>query len=133
MVVGGPNQRTDYHVNEGEEFFYQVEGDMILKIINDKNEFEDIKISEGEIFLLPAKTPHSPQRFENTVGLVIERERREHEKDALQWYCQNCHNKIYEEKFHLTNIEKQFGAIFDRFYNIKENHTCSKCNTHNGK
>ena len=75
MVVGGPNTRKDYHIDEGEEFFYQLEGKMILRIMEDSKP-KDIQINEGEIFLLPAKVPHSPQRFENTVGLVIERKRR---------------------------------------------------------
>ncbi len=85
MVVGGPNSRKDYHYDLGEEFFYQIEGDMLLKI-KDGDEFKDISIKEGEIFLLPPKTPHSPQRFENTVGLVIERTRKEDELDGFQWY-----------------------------------------------
>ena len=72
MVVGGPNSRKDYHVDEGEEFFYQIEGDMTLRVM-DSGKQKDINIKEGEIFLLPPKVPHSPQRFANTVGLVIER------------------------------------------------------------
>ena len=86
MVVGGPNTRKDYHVDEGEEFFYQLEGKMTLRIIED-NKPKDIHINEGEIFLLPSKVPHSPQRYENSVGLVIERKRTEHELDGFQWYC----------------------------------------------
>lgn len=72
IVVGGPNSRKDYHDDPGEEFFYQLKGNMILRIIeNDRP--KDIPIKEGEIFLLPPHVPHSPQRFENTAGLVIER------------------------------------------------------------
>ena len=133
MVVGGPNSRTDYHYNEGEEFFYQIEGNMTLKIINDDGEFQDITISAGDIYLLPPKVPHSPQREANSIGLVVERKRRSEEKDGLQWYCKNCNNKIYEEYFPLNNIEKDFGAVFDRFYNNPQNHTCQKCNTINNE
>ena len=71
MVVGGPNSRKDYHYNETPEFFYQLEGDMVLKIINNGVP-EDVHINEGDIYLLPPKVPHSPQRGANTVGLVIE-------------------------------------------------------------
>ena len=94
MVVGGPNQRKDYHVDEGEEFFYQLEGDMVLKTMQGGQPV-DVPIAEGEIFLLPPRLPHSPQRLENTVGLVIERQRHAHEKDGLQWYCDDCHHLLY--------------------------------------
>ena len=133
MVVGGPNGRSDYHVNQGEEFFYQVEGSITLKIINDEGLPEDIKINEGDIFLLPPNVPHSPQRPENTVGLVIEKERRPEEIDSLQWYCKKCTNKLYEESFHLENIETQFPPVFDRFFNNPNNYTCNKCGTINNE
>ena len=100
MVVGGPNTRKDYHIDEGEEFFYQLEGKMILRIMEDSKP-KDIQINEGEIFLLPPKVPHSPQRFENTVGLVIERKRRKNELDGFQWYCDKCNTLLYEKKFTL--------------------------------
>ena len=130
MAIGGPNQRDDYHVNEGEEFFYQLEGKMTLKIIED-GEFKDIALSAGEVYLLPPRIPHSPQREKNSVGMVIERKRRPHEQDGLLWFCRECHNKLYEEFFHLTNIETQFPPVFDRFY---ENHTlCTKCGHDNQK
>lgn len=127
MVVGGPNERTDFHVNESDEFFYQLEGEMNLRTI-DQGHFKDIPIKAGEIYMLKAGTPHSPQRFENSVGLVIEKTREEKEMDTLQWYCKNCGHKLYEESFHLTNIETQFGAVFDRYYG-SEHTNCSKCGT----
>lgn len=126
MVVGGPNTRSDYHYDEGPEFFYQVEGDMVLKIMDD-GQPRDIPIKEGEIFLLPPKVPHSPQRFENTVGLVVERKRLDHEQDGLIWYCEKCNNKLYEEYFHLENIETQFPPVFERFYASEEARTCGEC------
>ncbi len=126
MVVGGPNRRTDYHYDEGPEFFYQVEGDMILKVMED-GEPRDITIREGEIFLLPPRVPHSPQRLPNTVGLVIERKRLAHEKDGLLWYCEKCSTLLYEEYFQLEDIETQFGKVFERFYGSEELRTCSAC------
>ncbi len=127
MIVGGPNTRTDYHVNLSEEFFYQLEGDIVLKVI-DNGKPLDISIKEGEIFLLPANTPHSPRRPANTVGLVIERQRKETEIDALQWYCEKCGEKLYEEQFKLTDITGQFQPIFERFFNSDAG-TCKKCGT----
>jgi 3-hydroxyanthranilate 3,4-dioxygenase len=125
MVVGGPNSRTDYHVNGGEEFFYQVEGDMVLKVI-DEGKPVDLPIREGEIFLLPANTPHSPRRPANTVGLVIERKRNKGELDGFIWHCENCGEKLYEEFFQLENIVTQFPPIFERFY-ASDASVCKAC------
>lgn len=132
MVVGGPNERTDFHVNQGEEFFYQLEGNMTLKVIDQQGKMRDIRIREGDIYLLPPSTPHSPQREAGTVGLVIERKRRAEEKDGLQWYCEKCQTKLYEEFFHLTNIETQFPAVFERYYN-SEHVNCKNCGHTNGR
>ena len=129
MVVGGPNNRKDYHYNETPEFFYQVEGDMILKIIDDNGKMIDVEINEGDIYLLPAKVPHSPQRKENTVGLVIEYPRKKKMKDALEWYCENCDNLLYRKKFKLDNIETDMPIIFDKYYSSKKKCTCDKCGT----
>ncbi len=125
-VVGGPNARTDYHINQSEEFFYQVEGTINLKLWIDGGP-QDFFIEEGDIFLLPPNIPHSPQRPAGTVGLVIEKKRSPEEIDTLAWYCENCREKIYEESFHLTDIVKQFPPVFDRFYNNEKNSTCPHC------
>ena len=128
MVVGGPNSRKDYHYDEGEEFFYQVEGNMVLKVMENGHP-RDIQINQGEIFLLPPRVPHSPQRFENTVGLVIERKRQPEEKDGLLWYCDNCSNLLYKEYFPLKNIETDLPPVFDRFYSSVDHRSCKQCGT----
>lgn len=128
MVVGGPNSRKDYHFNEGEEFFFQLEGDVVVKII-DEGKPRDMHIREGDVFLLPPRVPHSPQRGPNTVGLVIERKRETKELDGFQWYCENCGEKLYEEFEYMTDIVKQLPPIFERFYNNAEHCTCKKCGT----
>ena len=125
-VVGGPNARKDYHINEGEEFFYQLEGDMKLRVL-ESGKPKDIPICEGDIFLLPGKVPHSPQRPAHTLGLVIERNRRPEEKDGLRWICDQCHSTLYEEFFHLTNIVTQMQPVFERFWNNPEKTLCKKC------
>jgi 3-hydroxyanthranilate 3,4-dioxygenase len=128
MVVGGPNARKDYHVDPGEEFFYQLEGDMLLRT-RQEGRLVEIPIREGEILLLPPHVPHSPQRRADTVGLVIERARRPGEHDGFQWYCENCEHLLYEEYFELTDIEKQFPPLFERFYASTERRTCKNCGT----
>jgi 3-hydroxyanthranilate 3,4-dioxygenase len=127
MVVGGPNARKDYHVDPAEEFFYQLEGDIVLRTIQDGRAV-DVPIREGEILLLPPRVPHSPQRVANSVGLVVERERRPGELDGFQWYCENCSNLLYEEFLPMTDIEK-LGDIFEHFYSSAEYRTCKKCGT----
>ena len=129
MVVGGPNKRKDYHIDEGEEFFYQLEGDMILRIM-ENGKPKNVSINEGDIFLLPPKIPHSPQRFENTVGLVIERKRRDGELDGFQWYCDGCNSLLHEVFFTLTDIVKQLPLIFDGFWANDEARTCKICSAY---
>ncbi|HEX4481298.1 MAG TPA: 3-hydroxyanthranilate 3,4-dioxygenase [Rudaea sp.] len=126
MVVGGPNARTDYHWDEGPEFFHQIEGEMVLKV-QDGGEARDIPIKAGEVFYLPPRTPHSPQRMANSIGLVVERKRLPHEKDGLLWFCEQCNHKLYEEFFELNDIEKDFPAVFERFYRSLDARTCKQC------
>lgn len=126
MVVGGPNARTDYHFEDGPEWFYQLEGEMLLKLQLD-GKVVDVPIKAGEMFYLPPNVPHSPQRMPDSIGLVIERKRLAHEQDALMWFCENCNQKLYEQFFHLENIETQFAGVFARFYSSKLLRTCNNC------
>ncbi len=131
MVVGGPNVRTDYHFDEGPEWFYQIEGEMVLRVqevrADGVSAVRDIPIRAGEIFLLPPRTPHSPQRMPGSIGLVVERRRLPHEDDGLMWFCEQCNHKLYEEFFHLQDIETDFPPVFDRFYASREHRTCQNC------
>lgn len=127
MIVGGPNARKDYHYNESEELFYQIEGDATVRI-QENGQAKDIQIKEGEIFLLPGNIPHSPIRGANTVGLVIERVRKgTNLTDGLMWFCENCNNKLKEYKFPLVNIEDDFLSRFREFYGSEDSRTCKKC------
>jgi len=126
MVVGGPNARTDFHYNETEEFFYQIEGNIVLRVLDDGKRVE-IPIQEGEIFLLPAKVPHSPQRPPNTIGLVMEARRLPGMKDGLIWVCDNCGEKVYEEYFTLTDIAIQLKEIIDKYNSNESLRTCKHC------
>ena len=126
MIVGGPNLRTDYHLDEGPEFFHQIEGEMVLKIQEDGH-VRDIRIRAGEVFYLPARVPHSPQRMPGSIGLVIERKRLAHEEDGLLWFCERCNNKLYEAYFPLHDIETDFPRVFDDFYRSLDARTCKAC------
>ena len=126
MAVGGPNARKDFHVDPGEEFFHQLEGDMLLRTVQG-GRIVDVPIRAGEVLLLPPHVPHSPQRFPDTVGLVIERQRRAGELDGFQWYCERCEALLFEERVILTDIETQFPGIFERFFSSLELRTCRRC------
>lgn len=126
MIVGGPNSRTDYHYEEGPEWFYQLEGEMVLKI-QENGAVRDVPIKAGEVFYLPPRIPHSPQRMEHSVGLVIERKRLPHEDDALMWFCVDCNHPLYQEFFHLKDIEADFFAVFETFYRSDALRTCKQC------
>ncbi len=128
QVVGGPNSRTDYHVDEGPELFYQVEGEMLLKTVQD-GKFVDIPIGEGDIFLLPPRVPHSPQRFKDTVGIVVERRRAPHELDGFVWFCPKCANKLHEQFLHVADIVKDLPPVFARFYASADARTFKRCGT----
>ena len=125
MIVAGPNARKDYHYNETEELFYQIEGDIIVKT-QQNGELVQYDIKEGEMFLLPAKIPHSPIRSEGSIGLVIERKRSKNDKDGLMWFSETANELLYEEYFKLTNIEKDFLPVFKRFYSDEKLRTCPK-------
>lgn len=127
MVSGGPNFRNDFHYNESEEFFFQLQGDITVRLKEDEGPAKDYVVKEGEIFLAPAKIPHSPQRPSGTTGLIIEKKRAADETDGFVWFCENCGNKLYEEYFHLTDIVKQLPPIMERFNSSEDLRTCSNC------
>ncbi len=128
MVVGGPNSRKDFHFEDGEELFYQLEGDISVTIQED-GKARKIDIKEGDMFLLPPNVPHSPRRPANTVGLVIERYRTEKEFDSCMWFCENCNNKLYEETFPLKDIVTQLPEVMNKFYADLDLRTCKNCGT----
>jgi len=130
MVVGGPNARNDYHVNETEEWFYQLKGGMHLKVV-EGDEFRTIEIKEGDMFLLPGNTPHNPVRFENTIGLVMERVRPAGSVDRLRWYCRKGNHAkptiIREESFHCTDLGTQLKPLINAWRDNADLRRCQEC------
>lgn len=126
MIVGGPNSRKDYHDDPGPELFHQIEGDMVLKTMQDGQPV-DIPIRAGDVFLLPPHVPHSPQRFAGTVGLVVERQRKPSEKDGFLWFCERCHTKLYEEYLHVADIVVDLPPVLERFWSDPARRSCRRC------
>jgi len=175
MIVGGPNARTDYHINTTPEYFYQHKGAMMLKVVDTvldsqpaaatdssttttttgtttpKQVFKDIIINQGDMFLLPANTPHNPVRFADTVGVVLEQARPEGSLDRMRWYCQSdtCapsspsdpatagHNSssssskeptiVHEAAFHCTDLGSQIKDVIAAFMASEDNRRCPVC------
>jgi 3-hydroxyanthranilate 3,4-dioxygenase len=128
MAVGGPNSRKDFHHDPSEELFLMIEGDMVLKTVQD-GRVTDVPIREGEIYLLPADVPHSPRRPAGSVGIVVERRRAPDELDGFSWYCENCGHRLFLERVAVRDIETQLPEIFSRFYSSLQHRTCSVCGT----
>lgn len=127
MIVAGPNARKDYHYNETEELFYQLEGH-IQVIVQDEGEKRVLELHPGDMYLHPAKTPHSPVRSKGSIGIVIERKRAGLGfTDGLLWYCENCNHKLHEVYFELKDIENDFIPHFKTYYNSTKLRTCQKC------
>ncbi len=134
MIVGGPNLRVDFHDDPVEEFFYQLKGDMMLKIA-ENGEIYDVPILEGEVFMLPPHTRHSPQRpVAGSVGLVVEGARLPSHLDGFEWFCFNCGEKVHRVEVQVKDIVKDLPPLFDAFYENSDSRTCPKCGTlHPGK
>ena len=134
QVVGGPNERCDYHDDPVEEFFYQLKGDMVLKVI-DNGAFYDVLIRAGDVFLLPPHVRHSPQRpQEGSVGLVVEPKRQVDERDAFEWYCFECQTLVHRVELNLKSIVKDLPPLFEKFFASPELRKCPKCGVvHPGK
>jgi 3-hydroxyanthranilate 3,4-dioxygenase len=127
QIIRGPNARNDFHIDPGDEIFYQLKGDMSLLFMDPDGKRQEARIREGEVLLCPAGTPHCPVRPPETWGLVIERKRRPDELDRLAWFCERCQAKLHEVAFPCENIETQLEAAIDAFNASEALRTCRHC------
>ena len=128
FVSLGPNTRNDYHVNPTEELFYQLKGDIALRVRPlDGSDPHDVIIKEGEMYLLPRNVPHRPQRPEGTIGLIVEFPRPVETKDQLRWYCPDDIHLVHQAEFRLKHIDEDLHKIMDDFWNGPEEiRTCKE-------
>ena len=125
-IVGGPNARTDYHVNPYEEFFHQLEGTMTLRIQREGKP-HDVVIAAGCTYLLPPRVPHAPQRLAGTVGLILEKIRKPHELDAFEWYCDRCNGPLFRKEAFIEVLERDMPPVFDAYYGNAGHQHCKAC------
>jgi 3-hydroxyanthranilate 3,4-dioxygenase len=127
MILRGPNSRLDFHIEPGDEFFYQIEGDMELHLKPDGERRQVVTIREGEIFVCPGGLAHSPRRFDNTWGLVIERNRKQDEQEEFAWYCEQCDDLLLSRVVKQGDIAAQVSAVYGEFNADKGLRTCRAC------
>ncbi len=132
MVIGGPNARNDFHVSNSEEYFFQLKGDIVVRI-REEGQIKDVPVREGETFFIPGSVPHSPTRPPGTIGVVVERRRPPGEMEHLQFYCEKCGELVYDKEFDCKDIVKHFTQAMEAFWADPELSTCSKCGTRAGK
>jgi 3-hydroxyanthranilate 3,4-dioxygenase len=127
MTIGGPNARRDFHIDPADEFFYQIEGDIVIEYIGSEGTRRREQIREGDVFLLPANVPHSPQRPAGTVGLVVERVRKPHEPEGYAWYCEGCDTKLYEMSRGEGDLLADLCRLSEQFNATESLRTCRTC------
>ena len=126
VIASGPNARTDYHDGAAEEYFHQLEGDMVLRVMEEDGP-RDVPILEGEVLLLPPRVPHSPQRLAGSVGLIVERMRRPGEIDAFEWYCEGCHTRVHRHELELRDLVRDIPPVFEEYYGTVAKENCPNC------
>ncbi len=126
MVVAGPNARNDFHVVDSEEYFYQLQGDITVRI-REGGKIIDHKIREGETFFIPPNVPHSPQRPPNTLGVVVERTRHAGELEHIVFYCEGCGELVHDIEFDCEDIVNHFRDTMELFWKDDAKRTCKNC------
>jgi 3-hydroxyanthranilate 3,4-dioxygenase len=135
QAVGGPNERTDYHLDPYGEWFYQYRGDMYVNLMTEEGNVR-VDIHEGDLWMLPGNVYHSPQRPDpNSIGIVIEQVREQGVQESFAWFCPECDAKVHEVTLQVNNIVEDLPPVFATFYasSVAER-TCPECGVvHPGK
>ncbi len=127
FVTRGPNSRKDFHIDPGDEIFYQLEGELNLHYLTPEKNHEVAVIKAGELFLMPANVPHSPRRKEGSWTLVVERRRRPEEQDRFVWFCENCNTQLYEATARFDEPSVAVKQVTDTIMADEKLRTCSHC------
>jgi 3-hydroxyanthranilate 3,4-dioxygenase len=130
MLFDGPTppNRSDFHINTSPEFFYQMQGEMDCRVL-ENGAFSNITVGEGEMFFLPANVPHLNSRKEHSLGLVIHQKRMLGAKDSIVWYCERCCHQLYRADYVFEDLKAQLQEHIRRFLGDEALRTCSECGT----
>jgi 3-hydroxyanthranilate 3,4-dioxygenase len=127
FVTRGPNSRKDFHIDPGDEMFYQLEGELNLHYITPDKTRAIAVLKAGELFLLPGGVPHSPRRGEGSWTFVVERKRRRGEDDLFVWFCEQCGNRLYETTVRFDDPTDAVKLATDRMRSDRKLRTCARC------
>ena len=127
LILSGPNARLDFHIEPGEEFFYQIHGDIELHIKPEGERRQVVRIREGEIFLCPGGLAHSPRRCEGSWGLVMERKRKPDEEEGFLWFCEKCDEQVLSRTMTQGDIASQVTKIYQDFNADPALRRCKSC------
>ena len=120
--------RSEFHVDPSDEVLYMLKGDTELHYLTPEGERKVATIREGELFRIPAGTPHSPHGSPDSYGLVLERRRRPDEQDRFLWFCERCNTKLYEATRHVADYrEDPVSRAYEEFYADPSHLTCRAC------
>lgn len=127
QIIKGPNARNDFHIDPWDEIFYQLKGHIFVHFIDEQGREQQVRINEGDVFLLPKHVPHSPRRPPGSVGLVVERPRQEGELDGIAWFCEQCHTLLHKVEFWCEDIEVGIKDAIMAFNANEALRTCQRC------
>ena len=128
FVTRGPNRRKDFHINPGDEIFYQLEGELNLNYLGKERKAELALLKAGDLFLLPANVPHSPRRADGSWTLVVERTRQSKEQDRFIWICEECGNTLHETTVRFNEPSDAVATATAAMKADPKLATCSRCN-----
>lgn len=127
QILKGPDRRNDFHLDPYDEIFYQLKGSVWVHLIGENGRRRVAEVKAGGVLLVSAFTPHSPRRPPGSLGLVVERPRREQELDGIAWYCEQCGHKLDEVWLPCKDIEVQLAGALAAFNADVARRTCERC------
>ena len=132
LIIRGPNDRRDFHVDPSDELFYQLTGDIWVDTMEEDGRRHRHDVKEGEFLLVPHFVPHSPHRPAGTTGLVVERKRRPDEDESFVWYCEQCGGELHRMDKRVSELTRQINQVIRDFNASADLQRCRHCGHDHG-